>query len=71
MLNKEVCKRCIEAYEGSWCYLDEEDWDNGKVFCPPSFTSETFWKIDKGPSSKCPYALEHVVSCFDLGSQNV
>jgi hypothetical protein len=74
MLNKEVCKRCMNAHpdDGKWDRVNTADWKNGEVYCPFEL-SEAFMKnnllgdiliahVDAKPPPWCVYSLEHVVS---------
>jgi hypothetical protein len=74
LLNKEICKQCINkmALGSQWGEIevqdgmsDDEVWDEyGKVACPPCKENEgiAFVDIEEEPPTWCVYKLEHLVS---------
>ena len=68
MLNKKVCRRCIDLrYRGTLCVWqanDDAEWGRGVVLCGAGVTPRglRFIKIDEPPPDHCPYIVEHVVS---------
>ena len=70
MLNREVCKRCLNVYaacvgsvrlQWKWEGIADQLWDNsGIVNCFPTGVMRA--KVDGEPPKGCEYATEHVVS---------
>jgi hypothetical protein len=68
MLNKDICKRCInkdaesyKSYDLSWMKDDEEWWNIREVFCPTGTDAKMAIRFEKA-IEKCPYVLEHVIN---------
>lgn len=72
MLNKEVCKKCINTHQTCdtlpWHAGDEEWWTQGRVSCMLKAynTGVRILYIQEDPPPGCFYRLEQVV----LGSNN-
>jgi hypothetical protein len=67
MLNKQVCKRCINIHDADdkWHEADDERWfDQRRVCCPTIQLGKDTGRAStlKAPPDYCPYELEHVVS---------
>jgi hypothetical protein len=61
MLNKAICKQCIETHEVEWYEL----WENqGLVWCIHNIPYPTR-KITAPPPEHCPYNLEHQVMEYE------
>ena len=70
MLNKNVCKNCINRHcnnsEGIWNERRESSWDQeSTVFCPTVMYSVVYVMggndVKSEPPLFCPYRLEHFV----------
>jgi hypothetical protein len=75
MLNKDVCKQCINAVAHKnalknsnliWCEwgdIDDSDWDKNKVVeCRSRIFHAYRVDVTQPPPKHCKYALEHIVS---------
>ena len=66
MLNKEICKGCINRRyrtTSSWYEVDEVRWDNGLVHCRIWGLEDhnLYTSVYGSPPEKCPWILEHLV----------
>ena len=64
MLNKDICKRCINKHcnaANGWNAQDETHWQSEFVICPPSVKRANAATTEK-PPEHCPYVTEHAVS---------
>ena len=59
MLNKEICKKCINNKGRIYCWdsSDDAQWDLGFIYC---INHGNYCVIDD-PHKECKYALEHMV----------
>ena len=58
MLNKEICKKCINDYgTGRFDKYDQKYWKEGFVHCPYLYTLN----IENKPPEYCIYILEHLM----------
>ena len=72
MLNKEVCKRCINEVESKrspamqmmWSDKDEARWLEGRLYC--GVVVNSFLPVDGSVPHDCKYILEHLI----LGQTN-
>ncbi len=73
MLNREICKHCIDEQSDEksvcWDEVDDKNWENNDVFCPVKLKKEEEGKEHWRPASSagvppdwCPYDTEHAVS---------
>jgi hypothetical protein len=61
MMNKSVCKRCInDVFKAKWTLKDESLWERGLVCC--EIGSFAVRSIKLKPPEECPYLLEHLVN---------
>lgn len=66
MLNKDVCKKCLNATPVPWSKQDEYAWENGLVTCPGHRSTQlhrdlyVFRKVSNY-SYECPYKAEHLI----------
>ena len=57
MLNKDICKKCINEND-KWNVKDDNDWDKKQiVVCIHHYHIKTI----EAPPKKCKYKLEHLV----------
>ena len=73
MLNKEICRVCVESFmDWKWTDADEQRWDEEWVWCPWRSISpyECGAHIFDDIPEWCPYDTEHVVSLEDAGSSS-
>ena len=75
MLNKELCKKCMNTYADSflnkerllteWNMFDERRWEeDGLIVCPFDYKNKregNIRKIDDKPPNCCPFYLEQVI----------
>ena len=64
MLNKEVCKRCMETHATvGWEPSDEVTWENkGQVHCTFLMHSRYIVRVKDTPPEECPFAFEHALA---------
>jgi hypothetical protein len=58
MLNKKVCRKCIEVQGRKWSQIRKRLWKLGVIECPEVLCSVF---ITHDPPDACPYCLEHVL----------
>lgn len=68
MLNKDICKKCINK---QWNEDDEKIWKINIIFCAKSCTKlnllnassalSGYRSINEPPPKQCPYYLEHLL----------
>ena len=73
MLNKEICKRCINetnakiSIKNAWSSWGNMEWSKRKVWCPNKWMDskdvmDGVISIERGnPPNSCPYILEHMM----------
>jgi hypothetical protein len=74
MLNKEICKKCINKRridvnknKQPWNKEDEKHWESGKFWCSRYYYSETYYDrgfinvTEEAKISKCFYKLEQLL----------
>ena len=64
MLNKDVCRKCMNKFIHKsiyWDMGDEADWAERKRVCCYGATFE-YHPISLPPPEGCPYRFEHAVS---------
>ena len=70
MLNKKVCMNCNKELRAlgemgiGWDDKDEDDWEDGYVYCPEAVDSPLFSIVFVGgdPPAGCPRKMEHAVA---------
>ena len=71
MLNKDICKRCVEENFGHWNRLNENDWNKGRVACPHrGKLKQGKRSICNEPPERCAYSLEHML-CSEVEYEEV
>jgi hypothetical protein len=74
MLNKNICKTCINAIGSSMSdgWSDDSDdslWEQGYVLCPKTelnYEGPVESSVFSEPPKDCPYVLEHMLSREEL-----
>ena len=64
MLNKAICRKCLEHCKIYWDSVKEFRWDRGYISCILDTVMRV--EVNGDPPDDCPYLLEHL-----LESQNV
>ena len=73
MLNREVCKRCVNTISDTsvdthfayWDNHDEENWADGEILCPGSliqYDDVGIGDTSESPPRWCPHIFEHAVA---------
>jgi len=66
-LQKEICKKCIIEYSGSWTESNEIDWrESHAIRCPVIRLRDLSKEMKRGgridwPPKKCLYRLEYII----------
>lgn len=61
MLNKKVCRKCLEAQGRKWTPIRKRLWKLGVIECPATWGKQRDVFITHDPPDACPYCLEHVL----------
>jgi len=61
-LSKHVCQRCYARYRPRhpWRKRNDQDWENGYVYCPYKLSNGIASSTAKLPCNYCPFAAEHI-----------
>ena len=58
MLNKEICKKCINKGKWKWSSFDDNRWKYRELLCRK--IGEV--NVNDNPPNDCKYILEHIIT---------